>query len=90
MAKRANGEGSIHQRKDGRWAASVTIGGGRRKHFLGHSRAEVAAKLTAALNDQQRGIPVVSSNQSVSQYLDYWLDSMKRAPSAPGRTSPTT
>ena len=33
MAKRANGEGSIFKRKDGRWAASVSLDQGRRKTF---------------------------------------------------------
>src|SRR5688572_31555077 len=55
----------------------MSIGRGRRKHFLGRTRAEVAAKLTTAQNDQQRGIPVISSRQTVSQYLDFWLASVK-------------
>jgi integrase len=77
MARRANGEGSVHLRKDGRWAASVSIGRGKRKHFLSRTRAEVAAKLTEALAEQQKGIPIVSSSQSVSQYLQSWLKSVK-------------
>jgi integrase len=77
MARRANGEGTVHARRDGRWAASISIGRGKRKHFLGHTRAEVAAKLAEALADQNKGIPIVSSNQNVSQYLKYWLSSIK-------------
>ncbi|MPZ51026.1 MAG: hypothetical protein GEU75_17280 [Dehalococcoidia bacterium] len=77
MAKRSNGEGSIFPRKDGRWAASISLGEVRRKHFLGHSRAEVAAKLAEALADQQKGIQPPTGNQSVSQYLDFWLKSVK-------------
>ena len=77
MAKRANGEGSIYLRKDGRYAASISIGKTKRKHFLGHSRAEVAAKLAEASADQNKGIPIVSSNQTVSQYLTGWLASTK-------------
>src|SRR5688572_17159842 len=42
LAKRSNGEGSIYQRKDGRWSASLSLGRLKRKHFLGHSRADVA------------------------------------------------
>ena len=53
MAKRGNGEGSVHQRKDGRWAASIDMGyrqGKRhRKHFLGWTRAEVVTKLDEAM-----------------------------------------
>ena len=77
MAKRSNGEGTIYQRKDGRWSASLSLGGLKRKHFLGHSRADVAAKLTAALHDQQLGVPVVSNKQNVADYLKFWLDSVK-------------
>ena len=77
MSRRANGEGSVHQRKDGRWVASVSIGRLKRKHFLGHSRAEVAAKLADALSEQNKGIRVVSNRQSVAQYLEYWLGSVR-------------
>jgi hypothetical protein len=77
VGRRANGEGSIYQRKDGRWTASLSIGRLKRKHYLGKTRAEVAAKLAAAIHDQQQGVPVVSNKQTVSQYLTYWLDSVK-------------
>ena len=75
--RRANGEGSIYQRKDGRWAASLGIGRLKRKHFLGKTRGEVAAKLAAAGHDQQQGVPVASNKQNVAQYLTYWLASVK-------------
>jgi integrase len=77
MGRRVNGEGSIHLRKDGRWAASISIGRGKRKHFLSKSRSVVAAQLAQALAEQHKGIPVVSTNQNVSQYLLYWLSSVK-------------
>lgn len=77
MTKRANGEGSIYQRKDGRWAASISIGRGKRKEFLSHGRAAAAAKLASALNDRNSGVPVVSNNQSIPQFLDAWLASIK-------------
>jgi integrase len=77
MARRANGEGSIYQRKDGRWAASVSLGRLKRKHFLGKNRAEVSAKLNEALAERQKGIPIVSNNQNVAQYLQSWLKSVK-------------
>src|SRR5687768_18040728 len=77
LAKRSNGEGSIYQRKDGRWAASLSLGRLRRKHFLGHSRADVAAKLVTAQRDQQLGVPVVSNKLGVADYLKFWLESVK-------------
>ena len=51
----------------------------KRKHFLGKTRAEVAAKMTAALAEQQKGIPIVTSNQSVELYLQSWLKSVKNS-----------
>src|SRR5688500_11748011 len=45
MAKRGNNEGSIYKRKDGRWAAAVTVDGGRRKTVYGATRAGVQQKL---------------------------------------------
>ena len=90
MARRANGEGSIFQRKsDGRWAGSISVGRLKRKHFLGKTRTDVAAKMTAALAELQKRLPITTSNQSVEQYLQSWLKSVKSSV-PPARTSPTT
>ncbi|MPZ51036.1 MAG: tyrosine-type recombinase/integrase [Dehalococcoidia bacterium] len=76
--KRANGEGSVYQREsDGRWAASISLANGKRKHFLGHSSAEVSAKRAEALANLQKGIQPPKGNQSVAQYLDFWIRSVK-------------
>lgn len=77
MARRANGEGSIYQRGDGRWAASISVGNLKRKHFLGHSRAEVAAKLAGALKSHGEGMPVRFERQRLDAYIDGWLTTMK-------------
>jgi len=52
MNKRGHGEGSIYQRKDGRWCACLTVGHGRRKYFYGQSRREVFRKLIMAASGQ--------------------------------------
>ena len=55
--KRANGEGNIRKRKDGRWEGRYTAGyeptTGKRiiKNVLGKTQAEVKEKLAAALED---------------------------------------
>jgi integrase len=77
MGKRANGEGSIHERKDGRWCASLSLPRGRRQHFLGHSRADVARKLTAALKSRDDGVPAIAKAQTVEQYFHSWLDATR-------------
>ena len=40
--KRGNGEGSVYLRADGRWCASVSIDGGKRKSFYARRRVDVA------------------------------------------------
>jgi hypothetical protein len=45
MARRGQGEGSIYQRKDGRWAAAITLENRKRKTFYGDTRkVSIAAK----------------------------------------------
>lgn len=57
MAKRnANGDGSIYQRKDGRWCAAVTIGYDengkqKKKYIYDQDREKLRAKLLALQND---------------------------------------
>ena len=75
--KRSNGEGSIYQRQDGRWSASVSVGRGKRKHFLGPSRSDVSRKLNAALKARDDGLPTITRRQTVEQYLKTWLDAAK-------------
>ncbi|HXH23288.1 MAG TPA: site-specific integrase [Dehalococcoidia bacterium] len=75
MAKRrANGEGTIFQRKDGRWMAMISLPNGERRQFINRDRSIVAAQLTEALHDQLKGIPIATSSHTVSQYLAQWLD----------------
>lgn len=83
MSKRANGEGSIHQRKDGRWCASMGIGKGKRKHFLGKTRSEVAKKLTAAMKGRDDGLPTVDERQTMARFLAGWIEG-KRTSARPG------
>lgn len=50
--RRANGEGTLRQRKDGRWESTIMIGwhpDGRRKYksFYGTTRAELQKKVLA-------------------------------------------
>src|SRR2546421_285125 len=45
MARRGNGEGSVYKERNGLWAASITIEGGKRKYLYGKTRKEVQEKL---------------------------------------------
>lgn len=75
MAKRrANREGTLYKRQDGRWTASLSLPDGRRKSFYGPTRDDVNQKLTTALKSLQDGLPVPSESITVERFLREWLD----------------
>ncbi len=76
--RRGNNEGSIYQRKDGRWAASISLEGRKRKTFYGKTRKEVQEQLKVALRDQQQGTLAMGSKQTVEQFLEYWLEEVHK------------
>ncbi len=78
MARRGHGERSIYRRNDGRWAASITLETGKRKTFYGKTRREVQEQLKAALHQQQEGTLITAPQQTLKQYLEYWLEEVHR------------
>jgi integrase len=72
MTKRGNGEGSIYQRSDGRWVASLWVGGSR-KYLYGRTRQDVARRLNEVLHSAQEGIYVDPGRMTVGQLVDEWL-----------------
>lgn len=70
--RRGNSEGSIYQRSDGRWCAAVSIGGKRRVLYA-RTRAEAGRKLNDALRARDAGELLMSSHQTVGQFLSRWL-----------------
>ncbi len=74
MARRGHGEGSIYQRKDGRWAAALTLENHKRKTFYGETRKEVQHKLNAALHEQKQGVLATGPQQLLKNYLVQWLE----------------
>lgn len=76
--KRNAGEGSIFQRSDGRWCAQLDLGweGGkrRRKYVYGATAQEVQDQLLKARVDRAAGLPVVVERQSLSGFLQDWLE----------------
>ena len=68
MARRGHGEGSIYQRKDGRWAASITLEDRKRKTFYGKTRKEVQEQLTKALREQQQGMLTTGPRQTIQRW----------------------
>ncbi len=81
MAKRrANGEGNIRKRKDGRWEGRYTAGydpeTGKRitKNVLGKSQAEVKEKLKRAQEDSKRIDTSKSQDLTVGQWATLWFE----------------
>ena len=75
--KRANGEGTVYRRSDGRYegAAFVPVqGGGRRRvRVYAATRQEARDKLDQVLDDARQGVRRSRRKQTVGDYLDYWL-----------------
>lgn len=76
--QRGHGEGSIYQRKDGRWVASITVEGRKRKTLYGKTRKEVAEKLHKALQDRRQGILATGPRQKLGEYLEHWLEKVHK------------
>jgi integrase len=81
--RRHNGEGCIHPRRDGRWAAVLSTGCGKRKTIYGATEAEVQEKLTRARNQQLDHIPFTDERLTVAHWLNTWLRNVKPPATAP-------
>lgn len=80
--RRANGEGSIYRRKDGRYEAAImlptTSGQRKRLRVCARTRQEAYDKLVAAQAQARQGIPMPDKRWRVGDYLDYWLEDVVR------------
>jgi integrase len=77
MTRRGNGEGTLCQRKDGRWCAAAYVllpnGGEKRMFVYGRTREDVYAKLVELQEKRRRNVPVIPRSLKLGDYLDYWL-----------------
>src|SRR5687767_6431257 len=73
-SRRGHGEGTIKRSSDGRWEAMITLPSAKRKSLYGKTRKEVQEKLRAALRDLEAGHNLTTGRQTVSQFLDLWLE----------------
>ena len=77
--KRANGEGSIRKRKDGRWEGRYTAGHtpeGKAiyRNVLGKTQAEVVEKLRKAI-EETKGLDVAKAGQyTLGQWMRVWYE----------------
>lgn len=77
-AKRGQNEGSIFQRRDGRYAAVISLSNGRRKTLYAPTKKEALAKLRAFQLKQAQGLAEFDSSQALETYLRHWLEDVAR------------
>ena len=78
--KRANGEGNIRKRKDGRWEGRYTAGHDPEtgnaiyKNVLGRTQAEARAKLKAAIEETKSLDVTKAGKYTVGAWMDEWFE----------------
>ena len=76
MGRRANGEGSIFRRGDGRWTAQMSYpdenGQTQRRTVYGRTQADVRSKLKDARQRVEVGDPVKDASITLSSWLEDW------------------
>ena len=86
---RANGEGSIYRRKDGRWAGAAYVltpdGTRKRKTAYGKTRKDVSTKLAAMQEKSRSGIAATPGRLTVKAFLEAWMRDVQEP-----RLSPAT
>ncbi len=73
---RVKGEGSIHQRPNGRWRAQIYIAG-ERLGYSAETRKEALDWLLKIRNEVKNGLNVEGSKIFYSDFLDSWLETKK-------------
>ncbi|WGP13567.1 site-specific integrase [Streptomyces sp. SH5] len=75
-----NGDGTVYQRKDGRWEAAeyvLALGTTRKRvRVYGTTCKDALAKLIEKIAASNRGLPVSSAQGSAAAYLTYWLENV--------------
>jgi integrase len=72
--KRDNGQGTVYQRGNGRWAGSLMVNG-RRRWVYGRSEREAKRKLLALQNEVARAGDLPNpGRRTVTDLIDAWLD----------------
>ena len=78
--KRANGEGNIRKRKDGRWEGRYTAGHDPEtgkpiyKNVLGRTQAEAKTKLKAAIEETKSLDITKAGKYTVGAWMDEWFE----------------
>lgn len=71
--RRDAGDGSLFQRKDGRWVGQLIDPDGRRRYLYGATRAQAKQRLLEAQAVVQTGQPLPDQRLTFGRYLQEWL-----------------
>ena len=81
MAKRANGEGNIHKRKDGRYQVSFPTGiykdNGKREVIYRYAATQAEASEILLKLRSENGIGVHQSGMTTGEWVDTWIEKYK-------------
>jgi hypothetical protein len=82
MKRRGNGEGSIFQRKNGRWEAHVSVtqlnGLSKRVCVSATSYDAIKAKVKKILESGNQELFHIKKDWTVSEYFDYWIKEVQQ------------
>jgi integrase len=76
---RRTGQGSVYQRKDGRWAGAITVGynengNPKRVEVIKASRDDAVDELNKIITRLSLGVPPKDDGRTVAEYLNHWLE----------------
>ena len=73
MGKRANGEGTVYRRNDGRWVASISLDNGKRKSIYCKTQREAIREAQRANQAKEQGMLSVRADETLGAFLTSWL-----------------
>jgi integrase len=76
--RRGSGEGTVFQRKDGRWEASFYLENGKRRSFYGRTKKEALQRMRAAQHEEKQGMLATGQKQTLKHYLEHWLENVHK------------
>jgi len=89
MAKRANGEGSIRKRKDGKWLVTfptgIYKGDGKREYVYKYTntQAEALEELRRLQAEKAMGVSQSKAAVKVGEWMETWIEGHKAPKLAP-------
>ena len=74
MARQRHGDGSVFQRKDGRYVVQIILENGRKKQYYFKQEKEALAARRKLLYEKERGMLATGPQQTLKAYLGRWVE----------------